>query len=274
MTSLSLSTVLQRVATFVSSYADASGRLGPLLQLKADHSRRVGDLCREVADELQWTAADLDLAQAAGWLHDVGRFEQYRRYGTFADPHSIDHGDLGATLFAQTPLGVGLPPRTAGLLSTVIRSHNKHTIPAGLEPAALALLQVVRDVDKLDIMALVDDALRTGAYRRQPGLLPQVSGEGPPTPELVAEVRAGRTGSYVHVRTLADIRLVGLAWTRDIVCLPVLRRIHQRGLTAGLAEALAGHPEAQALGQGLLRDLERRLAGTAAEPPPSPSRQL
>ena len=37
-----------------------------------------------------------------GLLHDVGRFEQLRRYGTFIDAQSIDHAEFGADrLFRQ-----------------------------------------------------------------------------------------------------------------------------------------------------------------------------
>ena len=31
-------------------------------------------------------------------LHDIGRFEQIKRYGTFNDSKSVDHGEFGADL--------------------------------------------------------------------------------------------------------------------------------------------------------------------------------
>ena len=42
-------------------------------------------------------AADVDLAWLLGMLHDVGRFEQLRRYGTFIDADSTDHAQLRRT---------------------------------------------------------------------------------------------------------------------------------------------------------------------------------
>ena len=41
---------------------------------------------------------DIDLAWLTGLLHDIGRFEQVRRYGTFNDAKSIDHGKLGVEI--------------------------------------------------------------------------------------------------------------------------------------------------------------------------------
>ena len=40
----------------------------------------------------------ISLALKAGLLHDVGRFEQQRVYGTFTDADSIDHAKYGARI--------------------------------------------------------------------------------------------------------------------------------------------------------------------------------
>jgi putative nucleotidyltransferase with HDIG domain len=243
-----------------------------MLQLKLDHSLRVSAECRAVAAELSWSLPDQDLAEAAGLLHDVGRFEQCRRFGTFADARSVDHGDLGVEILAQAEFLTAVAPVPAELIREAVRCHNKHEIPPALAAPARALVQLVRDADKLDIMTLIEHSVRSGAYAREPGILLHVTADGPPSPELVAEIRAGSTGSYGNVHSLADIRLVGVSWTRDIVCLPVLARLRQRGLTAALAQALAGHPEVWALAEGMLREMACRLepgAGQAGPPGPS-----
>jgi putative nucleotidyltransferase with HDIG domain len=243
----------------VRSFADTTGRLTPMMQLKADHSARVSAECRAVAAELGWPGADQDLAEAAGLLHDVGRFEQCRRYNTFSDTRSVDHGELGATVLDEAAFLPDVPAAAAGLLRDAVRCHNRHAIPPDMPPASRALLQLVRDVDKLDIMTLIEHSVRTGAYARDPGILLHVTADAPPTPELVAEIRAGATGSYGNVRSLADIRLVGVSWTRDIACLPVLERIRQRGLTDDLTRALAGYPDVCRLAEALLQDMVARL---------------
>lgn len=38
---------------------------------------------------------DIDLAWLIGILHDIGRFEQLRRYQTFFDYRSMDHAKYG-----------------------------------------------------------------------------------------------------------------------------------------------------------------------------------
>jgi putative nucleotidyltransferase with HDIG domain len=270
--SLPVPPLQQRFVEYAQSFAAPDGHLNPMMQLKLDHSLRVRAECRGVAAELGWSSTDQDLADAAGLLHDVGRFEQCRRFHTFADARSVDHGDLGVEILAQTALLDDLAAGPAGLLREAVRCHNKHEIPAALAAPARALVQLVRDVDKLDIMTLIEQSVRSGAYARDPGILLHVTADGPPSADLLAEVRAGRTGSYAHVRTLADIRLVGVSWTRDIVCLPVLSRLRQRGLTDDLARTLEGHPEAHALAVQMLQQMTGRLERPAAlVVPPGPS---
>ena len=57
----------------------------PKIRLKAEHTYRVAELCARIAASLSVPAEDEDLAWLLGMLHDIGRFEQVRRYGTFVD---------------------------------------------------------------------------------------------------------------------------------------------------------------------------------------------
>ena len=52
----------------------------PKIRLKVEHTLSVCDLCVRIADSLSSTPEDTDLAWMMGLLHDIGRFEQVRRY--------------------------------------------------------------------------------------------------------------------------------------------------------------------------------------------------
>ena len=63
--------------------------------LKISHTYRVAALCERIAKSLALPAGEVDLAWLCGLLHDVGRFEQLRLYGTFDDAKSMDHAAAG-----------------------------------------------------------------------------------------------------------------------------------------------------------------------------------
>lgn len=68
------------------------------IKLKIEHTYRVADLCDNIAVNLKMTDYDVELAWGIGMLHDIGRFEQVRNYGTFSDKDSIDHAHYAVEL--------------------------------------------------------------------------------------------------------------------------------------------------------------------------------
>ena len=79
-------------------YTDRYDSTNPKIKLKIDHTYRVANLCERIAQSLELSAAEIDLAWLSGMLHDVGRFEQLRRYNTFSDAQSIDHARFAVEL--------------------------------------------------------------------------------------------------------------------------------------------------------------------------------
>ena len=77
------------------SYVAAYDATNPRIALKTEHTLCVTSLCDRIARGLGLPARDVDLAWIAGLLHDIGRFEQVRRYDTFNDAQSVSHAALG-----------------------------------------------------------------------------------------------------------------------------------------------------------------------------------
>ena len=65
----------------------------PKIALKIAHTYRVADICEEIAKSIGLSDEDIELAWLSGMLHDIGRFEQVKRYNTFIDSESVDHAD-------------------------------------------------------------------------------------------------------------------------------------------------------------------------------------
>lgn len=125
-------------------------------KLKVDHTLRVMNLCGEIAESLNLSKEDIELAKLCGLLHDIGRFEQWKRYETFVDADSVDHADLGVEVLKNNNyLSKYLQDST--LEQTVLNSikyHNKYSIPDNLEEKDEMFCKIVRDADKIDILYL------------------------------------------------------------------------------------------------------------------------
>ena len=81
-----------------ADYAAHYNTADPKVKLKIDHTYRVAALCSRIAESLSLPQQDIDLAWLSGILHDVGRFEQLRRYNTFIDAQSVSHAALSVSV--------------------------------------------------------------------------------------------------------------------------------------------------------------------------------
>ena len=79
-------------------YTDRYDSSRDMIRLKIEHTYRVCGLCQQIARSLELPEEEVDIAWLTGLLHDVGRFEQQRVYGTFTDADSIDHAKYGARI--------------------------------------------------------------------------------------------------------------------------------------------------------------------------------
>lgn len=143
------------------SYVERFDPQDPKIALKVDHTWRVADLAEKIARSLPEGASPqyVDLAWLLGLLHDVGRFEQVRRYGTFNDAASTSHAALGARVLfdgldgaAPTIRDYVDAPDEDAPIRTAVALHSSWRLPQDLDARTRRLCELLRDADKVDIL--------------------------------------------------------------------------------------------------------------------------
>ena len=143
-----------RARAAFKSYTDAYDATNPRIALKIEHTYHVAEACDAVAREQGWSSEDIDLAWLCGLLHDMGRFEQLRRYNTFIDAQSVSHAALSVSvLFDEGRIRDYLDDTNAdSLLRAAVEWHSAFRLPDGLDERTQRLCQILRDADKIDIL--------------------------------------------------------------------------------------------------------------------------
>ncbi len=77
------------------NYTNGYIKYGGRIELKIKHTFRVMRLCEMIATNLKLSKEEVEIAKIIGLLHDIGRFEQWKKYQTFKDSISIDHANFG-----------------------------------------------------------------------------------------------------------------------------------------------------------------------------------
>ena len=245
MTNLQLQGIMEWFESYVGSFASSDGSFHPPLQVKVDHSKRVADNARQLAEDLAWNPSEANRAEALGWLHDIGRFSQFAEFGTFTDATSINHGERGWEVVRDSRILSMLPPSEQEILLAGIRHHNARTEPDHLDKESLRFLKLIRDADKLDILRFVLTSIQKDGFRDLPGMLPQVVLKGPVNPKIIHEIQTRRSCSITEVRSLADFLLMQLSWIYDLNYSAAFRQIIERKIIDNLEQAL---PKEQQIG--------------------------
>ena len=165
----------EKVKRVFQEYTNTYDSTDEKIKLKIGHTYRVAALCERIVAAEQMDAEDMDLAWLLGMLHDVGRFEQLRRYNTFSDADSIDHAKLGADiLFGTDAAGQKMEEKDGygqdgsgerkrildyidcrkedALIETAIRQHSAFRLTEGLDERTVKFCHILRDADKVDIL--------------------------------------------------------------------------------------------------------------------------
>lgn len=146
--------IIQTFQTYTEKYNDKD----PKIALKIHHTYRVAELCEQIARSEKLEKEDQELAWMLGMLHDIGRFEQLRRYDTFQDAVSVDHAALGADiLFAaqeQEPFirKFVTDDSEDALIETAIRLHSAYRVAEDINLRTKSFCHMLRDADKIDIL--------------------------------------------------------------------------------------------------------------------------
>ncbi len=207
--------------------------------LKRTHSLRVADEIACIGRALGLEADALLIARTIGLLHDVGRFEQYKRYHTYNDRISTDHGELGARVL--TASGV-LAPFGAGQAQTITQAilhHNKIALPEDASDEVLFFLKLIRDADKLDIYRVIMENMADAGQALFEVLIPTLEDV---SEEIYAALLRGGNVDYGLPRNATDRLLMHVGWVFDINFAPTLALIAQRGYVEQIAAALPQTP--------------------------------
>ena len=260
----------KRAETVFQAYTARYDLGSSMIRHKADHTCRVAENCERIAKSLGMRAEDVTFAWFLGLLHDIGRFEQVRRYGTFVDSVSVDHAEFGADLLFRENLirdftGEDFPAEDQALLETAIRQHNKLALPENLDERARCFCDLIRDADKADIFRVVAEL----PFEERVGTSKALFQEGEEAREAVMEcVRAHRCVPRSLLKTRFEGGISHCCLAFELVFPETWRIVREQGFLGRLlAECGAdGEPLWSEKERKQLRVVRREIEAVFGEP--------
>jgi hypothetical protein len=238
---------LQRFKTWFSGYCRsftaAEGEDPQPYVMKEEHTWKVCDNIRQVIGSLALGEREAVIAETVALFHDVGRFPQYRHYGTFRDSVSVNHAALGAKVLVEQNVLAELPDEERMHITNAVTLHNVLTLPRGLDEETFLFTKLIRDADKLDIWRVFIEYYGLPESERSAVIgmaLPETRGY---TPGVLACLLRGEMVRHDMISTQNDFKLLQLSWVFDLNFPGSFRLVSERGYVARLASTLPDDEE-------------------------------
>jgi hypothetical protein len=259
---------------YARGFAGPDGELHYVLGLKLEHSGQVSATAAALAREMSWGGPECVAAEAAGLLHDAGRFSQFAEFKTLSDAASVNHGRRGWEVVSAAGILDALEQPERNLILDSIRHHNARLVPDGLEAESLRFVRLIRDADKLDIFQVVQKAIRENGFRDLEDMLPGFKLDGPLSTGIVDELRSNPSCAMASVKSLADFMLMQLAWVHDINYAASYRQMAAKEIVPRIAERLPADGAVKELVGIAMRLVDERAAKAPGEEPGEESRRF
>ena len=228
---------------YVSGYYTGESEHDRNIRLKEDHTHRVCQNILLLCRSLNLSQSDSCLAETISLFHDIGRFEQYRRYRTFNDMKSENHAYLGLRVMAKHRVLSGMDLRERRMLTQAIAYHNAATLPENASERALLFMKLIRDADKLDIWKVVIDYYRERTINPNKTIELDLPDSSECSPEALDALRQGRFARIQDMKTLNDFKLLQISWAFDLNFKKSFQILSDQQYIERIAETLPDFPE-------------------------------
>ena len=208
------------------------------MDLKVDHTRKVCDAIVDIGKSLNLSRKDLCIAEACALLHDIGRFEQFRRYRTFSDARSEDHAALGVKVLKETRVMDRLAPATADTVLWAVGYHNRASLPDGEDGPRLFFLKLLRDADKVDIWRVVTQYYQNAGNNRNHTIELDLPDRDQVSDPVYKALMNGRLVQMADLKTLNDFKLLQIGWIYDVNFPRTFQIVRQNGYLETIRDAL------------------------------------
>jgi hypothetical protein len=225
-------------ADYVSSYKTGNADDDYNIILKEDHTLRV---CKEVlylGEAMELIDNDMKIAETMALLHDVGRFEQYRRFKTFSDAKSVDHAQFSISIIKEENVLDSFDAAETDLIIRSISYHNRMYLPEDETEKCLFFSRILRDADKIDIWKVFGDHCFPNAQKGTSAIIDHLPDTPGASEEICNDLIGGKCAKYTNAKNLNDYKLLQVGWIYDINFKPSFIRIWNRNYLQMLYDVL------------------------------------
>jgi putative nucleotidyltransferase with HDIG domain len=227
-----------RVQEYIECFYTDDPEYNRAIRMKENHTKRVALETRDIAKALGLSKTECYLAESIALLHDIGRFEQYKRYTTYKDNISVNHAHLSRDIIQKENFLSDISIPEYKCILYVIAHHNAAHLPHHSPPHTRFYLQLLRDADKIDIWYVVTNyyANKNSESNAIELDLPDTAGI---SDEVYKDIVNKNIVSFDHIKNFNDFKILQMGWIFDIHFTHTFHTIQKRNYLDRIYESMS-----------------------------------
>ncbi|MBW1820457.1 MAG: HD domain-containing protein [Deltaproteobacteria bacterium] len=213
---------------YVSGYYTDDSRYNHPILLKENHTKRVCENIIMIGKAMGLSNYDLILAETMALFHDIGRFEQYAKYGTFSDIASENHAKLSLRQMAIHGVLSENTKDEKRLITKAIAYHNVAALLDVKDEKELFYMRLLRDADKLDIWKVVIDYYHERDNFQSSAIELNLPDDPIWSGKILEAVMNKKIARMEDLKTLNDFKLLQISWVFDLNFAPSFKAVKKR----------------------------------------------
>jgi len=231
------------------------------LDLKEEHTARVGMNIDRITRALGLSANDRRLAAVTALFHDLGRFRQYHTYRSFQDAKSENHAKLSIRELTRHRVLHTLEPAERQLIGRAIIFHNRLRLPSRLPPETLLHSRLIRDANKLDVLRVMAEEFRKPQGLRNPVITLSLDSESAVREEIYRRFFEKGNMSYAELANANELKVLQMSWVFDLNFRPSFEIMRERDDLDVIAASLPDTPPRDRALAFIKEYIDRRIDG-------------
>jgi hypothetical protein len=249
----------EKVKETFYQYASSFNKKGdPLynehMEVKLKHTSQVCLEINSIGQSLGMSDEQLAFIEVIAWLHDIGRFEQFDIYGTFADAESENHSEIALRVIENKGILRSFNQQNKEVIFRSILNHNIPQVPVE-EPGIIQFYsRILRDADKLDIWRI---SIEMNIFHKiKTESLPDIY----EVPYFLLECfKLDKTIHLDQVQSFYDSILFRLSWIYDLNFTHSIEQVLERKIAEKLVAKIPQSASLEAISKRITRYMHQQI---------------
>lgn len=223
---------------YVSEFSSEDNEIQINIDLLREHASRVVENVKELGLSISLEESDLFILQSAALLHDIGRFDQLMTNGTYADNDDSNHIQIGLSVIEEHEVLNHLDESEKALIVDCVKMHDMSELPKISDVDSLALIHLLRDADRIDVLRIVSDYYTHKKVHPNRYLDMELKNMPAIAKKISTAIMAEKVAKRENVETVNDLKLSQMSWVFDMKHKRSFKMVSEKSYIKAIFETL------------------------------------